>query len=93
MTATVIPLGYAPDRIVQARGEDTIYPGWHSPDFGIKYPAAVVALEWDAVRLPWVGGFLVVPGEPATFEAEEFNAEKGALSFELSGKKYSLVLR
>jgi len=90
--ATVIPVGCPPQRIVATKGDHAEFPGWYSPDFGVKYPASVLALEWAPVKSPWVGGYLIVPGDGLDCRAEVFDAASRELSIEVFGKRYFLPL-
>jgi hypothetical protein len=91
--ATVIPLGCPPGKIKATRGDDPEFSGWHAPDFGIKYPAGVLALEWTNLELPWVDGYLVVPGNGDEYCDGVIDTAFKALSIEVLGKRYSLPLR
>jgi hypothetical protein len=55
------PLGGSPAAMTATRGAHAEFPGWYSADFGVRYPASVLALEWGIQRMPWLGGYLIVP--------------------------------
>ncbi|HET7841740.1 MAG TPA: hypothetical protein VFM21_09045, partial [Terriglobia bacterium] len=73
-------------------GADSNFPGFYSPDFGLKFSCAVLRMISGEVRLPWVGGYLIVPGSTVPFRAGQVDACDGCAEFELSGKPYRLDL-
>ena len=54
----VIPVGSTEPRASVSRGDHPQFPGWFSPEFGVKFPVAVLALNWTGLELPWIGGAL-----------------------------------
>ena len=88
----VIPLGFPPDRVMTGKGEHPEIPGFYSPDFGVKFPASVLALEWTKVRLPWAGGYLIVPGESRDRPSSTLDAGARTLSISFLGHQYTLPL-
>ncbi len=88
-SATIIPLG-SPDVVTTSKGDDSEFPGWYAPDYGIKYAAAVLKLEWAPCKLPWLGGYVIVPGGEIQFRAGHFDPAAGIAEFELFEKKYRL---
>ena len=87
---TLIPLGNAQVVMRTFRGDDPQFPAWYSPDFGIKYSASVLHLEWPFHPPSWLGGYLLVPGSELDFHQGEIDSAAGTLSFELFGKQYLL---
>jgi hypothetical protein len=89
-TVTVFPLGETPARLRVSRGSasESQLPGWYSPEFGIRFPASVLGVEWESIPLPWIGGVLIVPGEGAAFRMLGCSGHR--VSFEWSGKQYAL---
>ncbi len=90
---TVIPLGPSRVRIQSARGVHSEIPGFYAPDFGVKFAAATLSLEILDSPLPWLGGYLIVPGATPDFQPGEVNPATGTVSFELSERKYFLRVR
>ena len=89
----LIPLGYVIPRPAVSRGEHPILPGWYSPEFGVKFPSAVLALSWDQVELPWLGASLITPAEHEPFRRLETHPVEGLVRFEFSGKTYELPMK
>jgi Heparinase II/III-like protein len=89
-SVTVIPLGAPQPAIRSSRGSNAEIPGLYSPDFGVKFAAATLALENPNSPLPWLGGYLIVPGANRDFSHGEVNPAEGLISFQLSGKQYRL---
>lgn len=89
---TLIPLGQHDAKMSVSRGDHAEYPGWYSPEFGIKYLSSVLAIEWTHVELPWTGGFLIVPGADAEFRPRDTTPGRSEIAFELAGKAYTLHL-
>jgi len=95
MSATFIPIGTtggARFAMNVSRGQDPEYAGWFSPDIGVKFEACVLALRFMSCRLPWMGGYLIVPGVSPDFCSGDSNASDGRVSFGLSGRKYVLSI-
>lgn len=90
LAVTVIPLGQPRAKMTVAQGYHPEFPGWYAPDLGIKYPASVLALEWTSLRMPWIGGAIIIPGEEVSIRAVDTNAVTGQIEFELSGKQFRL---
>ncbi len=90
LEVTVIPLGDAKVHLTVAQGDHNEFPGWYAPEFGVKYPAKVLALEWTRRELPRVAGYLLIPGRDAAFHPGPIDARAGTVSFEISGKTYCL---
>ncbi len=93
LTLTVIPFGRNPAQMTAWRGGDGEFAGWYTPGHGIKYPASVLALRWQGVNLPWMGGLIIVPGTEVLFRAALPDAEGSTISLELAGKRYALPLK
>jgi hypothetical protein len=81
----VIPVGSARPHKLVTRGDHPQYPGWYSPDFGIKFATAVLVLEWE-VELPWVGGALISSHSNQPFQQISVNAGRGRVTLEIEGK-------
>ncbi len=92
LTVTVIALGQPQAQMTVSRGDEGQYPGWYSPEYGIKYPASVLALEWPRGPLPWMAGYLIISGAEAMFRAGSTDPHTGEISFELSGIDYRLAV-
>ncbi len=92
-SVTIVPLSRSSPNTVMARGDNPELTGWYAPDLGIKYPASVLALDWESVELPWAGGYLLLPGEMEGFRVGSVDAEAKAAEFEVGGKAYLLSLR
>lgn len=90
--ATVVPLGTDPVRLTATRGQHPKFCGFYSPDFGVKFPSATLALEIPQVSLPWLGGYLIVPGSADDFLPGQADPAEGTLSFRLSGRNYDLAV-
>ncbi len=96
LSATIIPLGGfasagSPGAALEiSRGADPKFPGFYSPDFGVKFSCAVLRLTSAEACLPWVGGYLITPGDRVPFRPGQINAHEGYVEFELLGKSYRL---
>jgi hypothetical protein len=93
LTLSVIPLGplgQAQPKMVATRGDHPEVQGWYAPESGMKFPSSVLRLEWKDFSLPFVGGYLIVPGTEASFEPGETDALAGSINFRLGGKQYDL---
>jgi hypothetical protein len=89
----VIPVGSAKPQASASRGDHPQFPGWFSPEFGVKFPAAVLALDWPAVELPWLGGVLITRGADETFRQVQTIPTEGRVLLEFSGKIYDLQMK
>ncbi len=98
LSISVIPLGasassgWSPPPMRAARGADAEWPGYYSPDFGLKLESSLLALVMDEIQLPWIGGYLIVPGTEILFRADRADAAERSVAFELGGKPYSLTV-
>lgn len=88
LALSVFPLGLSKPRLKCSRGDDPDFPGWYAPEFGVKYPASVLRLEWERTMLPWLGGYLIAVGADVGFAIGE--ADDRSLAFALAGKQYRL---
>jgi hypothetical protein len=61
-SVTVFPLTISNMELSVALSEDGNSAGWYSPVPGVKYPSAVLVIEWPEAKLPWVGGYIFAPG-------------------------------
>jgi hypothetical protein len=89
----VIPVGSATPRASVSRGDHPEFPGWFSPEFGVKFPTAVLALDWTGVELPWLGGALITSRTDEPFRQVKIIPAQGRACLELSGKTYDLQMR
>jgi len=89
----VIPVSSAKPLASVSRGDHPQFPGWFSPEFGVKFPAAVLALDWTGVELPWVGGALITSGVEEPFGQVEIIPAEGRVSLQFSGKTYDLQMK
>ena len=89
----VIPVGSAKPVASISRGDHPQFPGWYSPEFGVKFPAAVLALEWTGMELPWVGGVLIVAGAEEHVRQVKIIPTDGYLRLEFSGRPYDLRMK
>ena len=86
----VIPVSREKPASLVARGDHPQFPGWYSPDYGVKYPAAVLALEWTAIELPWMGGVLVAGDAKGQLRSPAIDPVQGVVQLEFSGKAHDL---
>jgi heparinase II/III-like protein len=93
LAVTVIPFGSPKARMKVSRGDGGGYASWYAPAFGIKYPASLLSFGWTNLRLPWVGGQVIVPGADPVSVAAALEAEMDTVSLEVSGKHYRLPFR
>ncbi len=89
----VIPVGSARPRASVSRGDDAQFPGWYSPEFGIKFAAAVSILEWAPVELPWVGGTLITSQSNPFIRQVAVNPPQGCVSLEIGGMTYDFRMK
>jgi hypothetical protein len=89
----VIPLGLPPDRVRTSKGEHPEISGFYSPDFGVKFPASVLALEWISLKLPWVGGYVIVPGEGSEKPSGTLDSGARTLTISIRSRRYVLPLQ
>lgn len=89
----MIPVGSAKPLASVSRGNHPQFPGWFSPEYGVKFPAAVLALNWTGVELPWVGGALITSGVEKPFRQLEILPAEGGVRLEFSGKTYDLQMK
>jgi Heparinase II/III-like protein len=92
LTISVIPLCQHGPKILASRGGDSPLGGWYSPAIGMKYASSILRMEWEIVSLPWIGGYLIVPGPEPGFEMEEPEPSWPEISFRLHGKKHRLAI-
>jgi hypothetical protein len=89
----VIPVGSAKPLASVSRGDHRQFPGWFSPEFGVKFPGAVLALDWTGVDLPWLGGALITSRADEPFRQVKIIPAQGRACFEFSGKTYDLQMK
>ena len=96
LSITIYPLGFAldsSDPVLRTwRGPGTQNQGLYSPDFGVKFPSAVVAVSSNRIDLPWIGGYVIARGSEQSLVSLEANPTEGRLSLELSGKTHRLQI-
>jgi len=93
ITCTLILFAKPQPEVTVRRGPDRFLPGLYAPEPGVMFDASVLALEVREAALPWLGGYLVVPGSEGAFKAGVVDAERGVIGFDLAGKSYTLDLR
>jgi hypothetical protein len=84
----IIPVGSAKPQALVSRGDHPQFPGWFSPEFGVKFPAAVLALDWSGVELPWVGGALITSHADEPLRQVKVIPTQGRVCLEFSGGTY-----
>jgi hypothetical protein len=89
----VIPVGSAKPEACVSRGDHPQFPGWFSPEFGVKFPSAVLALDWTEVVLPWVGGALITSVADEPFRLVETIPSQCRVRLELSGSTYDVQMK
>ena len=89
----VIPVGSAKPLASVSRGDHPQFPGWFSPEFGVKFPMAVLALNWNRLELPWMGGALITSGADQTFRQIEALPAERRVRLEFSGKIFDLRMK
>jgi hypothetical protein len=89
---SVIPVGLTKPQGSITRGDDGQFPGWYSPEYGVKFAANVLNLEWTSIELPWVGGILIASGDDVCLSEVEVLPMEGLVRFKLSGRSYDLRL-
>jgi hypothetical protein len=92
-TFAVIPVGNAKPVASVSRGDHPHFPGWFSPELGVKFPNAVLALNWSGVALPWLGGALITRAADEPFRQLETEAAAGRVRLEFAGITYDLQMR
>jgi hypothetical protein len=86
----VIPLGDSQPLASVSRGDHAEFPGYYSPEFGVKFPASVLAWRWERCTLPWLGGMLILSGCGEDFRRQELQPQNHLVRVEFSGKVYDL---
>ncbi len=89
----VIPVASAKPLASVSHGDHPQFPGWFSPEFGVKIPMTVLALNWTGVELPWVGGALITSGADEPFRQVEAIPAAGRVRLEFSGKAWVLQMK
>jgi hypothetical protein len=89
----LFPLGQPGVKMSVGRGESSELQGWYSPTPGMKFQSSVLKFEWEKSALPWVGGYLVVPGAQAGFQHEDADAAHASVSFRLGERQYCLSVQ
>ena len=90
---SVIPVGDAKPLATTTRGEHPEFPGWYSPDFGVRFPAGVLSVHWNGVELPWLGGVLITRGIEEPLRQVEVVAAERRMRLGFSGKTYKVEMR
>lgn len=90
LAVTVIPFGSTPAWMTVSRGDDAEFPGWYTPAAGVRYPASVLAIRWTELKLPWVGGAIIVPEADRDACAGAPDVETGRIAIRLWGREYRL---
>jgi Heparinase II/III-like protein len=91
---TLIPLspsGAAGVTLKVSRGPQPDLAAYFSPDFGVKFEAAVLAIEEREAPLPWLGGYLLVAGTEVDFRLGGADPAAGCIEFELEGARHKLI--
>ena len=89
----VIPVGAAKPHVSHSRGDHPQFPGWFSPEFGVKFPSAVLTLDWTGVELPWMGGALITSSGEGQLRQLEITPSKGRVRLEFCGKTYDWIMK
>jgi hypothetical protein len=89
----VIPLGSPEPQVSITRGDHPKFPGWYSPEFGVKFPGAVLGLHWAKAQLPWIGGALITSAVNEPFRQMDIAPGEGRLRLEFSGSIYDLKMK
>ncbi len=84
----VIPVGSARPRASVSRGDEAQFPGWYSPEFGIKFASAVLILDWAEMELPWVGGTLITTEANRPIRQVKAIPQQGCVSLDIGGKTF-----
>ena len=90
LSFTVLPLGHLPPTASVSSGDRGDFPGWYSPEFGVKFPASVLALRWENIHAPWLGGILILGGSGSDFRRHEVESDSRTVRMEFSDNVYSL---
>lgn len=89
----VIPVGASKPSGRVLGGDDPQFPGWFSPEYGVKFPSAVLALEWERIQPPWVGG-VVIASEPGGLPVSaDLAFLDGLWRLEFCGQAFELPIR
>ncbi len=89
----VIPVGGARPQASVSRGDDAQFPGWYSPEFGIKFASAVLILDWAEVELPWVGGALITTEANQPIRQANVIPRQGSMSLEIGGRTFDCRMK
>lgn len=89
----VFPIGQPGGMMYAARGDSSGHQGWYAPAPGMKFDASVLKLDWESRPLPWVGGYVIIPGAEAGFHAEDSDPVAGAVSFRIGERQFRLSMR
>ena len=89
---TVHPIGQPGGKIYVARGDSPGLQGWYAPTPGMKYDASVLKLEWEDPPLPWVGGYVIVPGTEVSFQTEGADPLAGTVSFRIGDRQFRVSI-
>jgi hypothetical protein len=90
LSFVVLPVGNSPFTASVSSGDRGDFPGWYSPEFGVKFPGSVLALGWENIQLPWLGGILILGGSGENFRRHEVQSDNGTVRMEFSDKVYRL---
>jgi len=76
-----------------SRGDHPQFPGWFSPEYGVKFPMVALALDWTGVELPWLGGVLITSGLDEPFRLVETIPAERRVRLEFSGRTYDVEMK
>jgi hypothetical protein len=88
----VIPVSTMKPLASISRGDHPQFPGWFSPEFGVKFPAAALALHRSGVKLPWLGGVLITSDSEEPFRLVEMIPAERRVRIEFSGNTYDVQM-
>jgi hypothetical protein len=89
----LVPVGRDLPLLSVFHGDHPQFPGWYSPEFGVKFATAVLVLHWSKVALPWVGGLLIASRPGERFHLNHVDADTGRVGLEWSGRAFDLQMK
>jgi hypothetical protein len=92
-TFAVIPVSSAKPQARISRGEHPEFPGWFSPEFGVRFPSAVLAMDWSRVELPWLGGVLITSRADEPLGPVEIIPAQARVRLGFAGRTYDWKLK
>ncbi len=87
-----LPLSIASKNLKSVSIRNTSEAGWHAPAAGVRYPSRALEFEWEAVELPWVGGYMIDSAADINLTTNVASRSSDEVTLNIGSESYSLEL-